>query len=230
MACPPRSRQRADKVPSERERAVPAAAEIEALRAPPAEASYAEFRAQLAGQGGAGQDGQGAGEAEEQEQQGGQEAEMAEAEGGEAPDENADAGAMPQSPSLGPGAGGGWPAGRPTSPLRQWASSSPALHVRALRCHARWPARTDALARSDLPPPPLPPILSPGNALGVPPLDTSALPGIKAPRVPSPSALGKRGRVDGETPVSGRGSPSKLRAAFSRNQQRSARGEAPPRG
>lgn len=64
-------------------------------------------------------------------------------------------------------------------------------------------------------------------ALALPPLDVAALPGAKAgQRVVSPSALGKRSRaVDGEAPASGRGSPSKLRGAFQRHQQRSARGE-----
>lgn len=67
-----------------------------------------------------------------------------------------------------------------------------------------------------------------GNALSVPPLDMSALPGTKAAgRVLSPSALGKRTRAaDGDAAVSARGSPSKLRGAFQRHQQRSsARGE-----
>ncbi|KAL4437763.1 hypothetical protein ABPG77_005675 [Micractinium sp. CCAP 211/92] len=68
-----------------------------------------------------------------------------------------------------------------------------------------------------------------GPALRVPPLDTSSLPGpAKGQRVPSPSALGKRTRAastaDGEPPVSGRGSPTKLRSgvsgAFQRHQQR----------
>lgn len=69
------------------------------------------------------------------------------------------------------------------------------------------------------------------NAPVVPPLDVSALPNpAKGPRVPSPSALGKRTRASaaaegGEAPASGRGSPSKLRSAFQRHQQRSARGE-----
>lgn len=62
----------------------------------------------------------------------------------------------------------------------------------------------------------------------VPVLDTSALPAPKGgskQRVLSPSALGKRSRaVESEAPLSGR-SPSKLRGAFTRNQQRSARGE-----
>ena len=59
----------------------------------------------------------------------------------------------------------------------------------------------------------------------VPPLDTAALAAVKTgKRVLSPSALGKRSRqLEGETPVSGR-SPSKLRGAFARSQQRSARG------
>jgi hypothetical protein len=59
----------------------------------------------------------------------------------------------------------------------------------------------------------------------VPPLDT-ALPAIKGGRPAlSPSALGKRSRGgEGETPVTGR-TPSKLRGAFARNLQRSARGE-----
>lgn len=59
----------------------------------------------------------------------------------------------------------------------------------------------------------------------VPPLDT-ALPALKGVRPAlSPSALGKRSRgVEGETPVTGR-TPSKLRGAFARSQQRSARGE-----
>ncbi len=67
------------------------------------------------------------------------------------------------------------------------------------------------------------------NAPVVPPLDVSALPGpAKGPRVPSPSALGKRTRAaaaaaeGGDVPASGRGSPSKLRSAFQRHQQRSA--------
>lgn len=67
------------------------------------------------------------------------------------------------------------------------------------------------------------------TALCVPPLDIGSLPGpAKGQRVPSPSALGKRTRAaaaaDGEPPVSGRGSPSKLRSgisgAFQRHQQR----------
>ena len=45
LRAPPRP---ADKVPTERERPVPAAAEIQALRAPPVDAVFAEFRAQLA--------------------------------------------------------------------------------------------------------------------------------------------------------------------------------------
>jgi hypothetical protein len=64
-------------------------------------------------------------------------------------------------------------------------------------------------------------------ALSVPPLNTAALPSAKGAgkRVTSPSALGKRQRcIDGEAPASGRGSPSKLRGAFTRHQQRSARG------
>lgn len=108
------------------------------------------------------------------------------------------------------------------------------------RCGLGWPC-TPALVclhlgcSHSLPQPPLSiPQLPTGNvapaALVVPPLDTSALPSIKAQqRVISPSALGKRSRVDGETPVSGRNSPSKLRGAFQRHQQRSARGEAPAR-
>ena len=39
----------ADKVPAERERAVPPASEIQALRAPAVEAVFAEYHAQLAG-------------------------------------------------------------------------------------------------------------------------------------------------------------------------------------
>lgn len=43
LLCP-----RADQVPQERERAVPARSEIDALRAPAVEAVFAQFRAQLA--------------------------------------------------------------------------------------------------------------------------------------------------------------------------------------
>ena len=45
LTCPPA----ADQVPSERQRTVPPLSEIAALRAPALEASFAEYRAQLAG-------------------------------------------------------------------------------------------------------------------------------------------------------------------------------------
>ncbi|PRW51062.1 125 kDa kinesin-related -like [Chlorella sorokiniana] len=148
-----------DKVPAVRERVVPAAAEIQALRAPPVEAVFAEFREQLE----PAADGAGAGSEEEAEE------EMPAAE-----EEEAAAG---------------------TEQGQQENTAGAA------------------------------------NAPVVPPLDVSALPGpAKGPRVPSPSALGKRTRAavaaeGGEAPASGRGSPSKLRSAFQRHQQRSARGE-----
>jgi hypothetical protein len=60
-----------------------------------------------------------------------------------------------------------------------------------------------------------------GNvAAGLPLLDTASLPPSKADRVPSPSALGKRNRaMDGDAPVSARGSPSKLRGALQRHMR-----------
>ncbi|KAI7844763.1 hypothetical protein COHA_001645 [Chlorella ohadii] len=149
-----------NKVPAERDIAVPAAAEIQALRAPPVDAVFAEFRAQLA----PAAEGAGAGSEEEPEE------------------------------------------------------DMPAAEEEAAAAGAEQGQQENAAGAA--------------NAPVVPPLDVSALPGpAKGPRVPSPSALGKRTRAaaaaaeGGEAPASGRGSPSKLRSAFQRHQQRSARGE-----
>ncbi|KAL4443980.1 hypothetical protein ABPG75_011717 [Micractinium tetrahymenae] len=145
-----------DKVPQERERAVPLRTEIDVLRAPTTDAVFAEFRAQLAA-------------------------------------ESGDAGSEPQS---------------------EEEDMPPAEEAVPAAAAAEHQENADAGNVGAVP------------TLRVPPLDTSALPGpAKGQRVPSPSALGKRTRAaaaaaDGEAPVSGRGSPSKLRGAFQRHQQR----------